>query len=368
MRLVARRSAAALLTAVLSLALTGSAVAASGARSSGQAGPARTKDPAGTTNPGWGWAVVRNPAASYTLPSTDGADSSGQHPAYVRLSAGHSDVTFPGISNGFQGVPIVTALSAKARTCNVDDWSSVGAPEVLVSCVRLDGTLVDTAFSVNLALHGDVSTRIAYLYASCGSDGCNIGPSYNPSGMANTAQRTAAGSYVVGLPDMSGGTGNVQISAVSILSIACRATSFDTSTSTLLIGIECRDQTGALAESGFTLEYTQGRGLTGVTGRKAAFLLATRPKISSYHPAAGLWFSSAGTAPTVARSGIGSYVITLAGMPKGGSAQVTPYLSGKARCNLTSIRDTGTPQRIGVHCYSPSGAAKDTRFSLTYTH
>ena len=109
-------------------------------------------------------------------------------------------------------------------------------------------------------------------------------------------------------------------------------------------------------------------GLTGVAGRKAAHLLATRPGATSYHPAAGLWFSSAGSVPTVTRSGHGNYLVVLPGMPGGGSAQVTPFGAGQARCTLTGVSTAGTPQRIGVRCYDPDGTAADSKFSLTYTH
>ena len=363
MRLIVRHTMTVASAVVLSVVL-GSAVAAGTGSLS-----VRTPGPAGGIDPGWGWAVVRHPGLQhYTLASADGADSAGKHPTYHRDGLGESVVTFPGVSNGFDGVPVVTALSSQGRACTVTDWQSVGAVRVFVRCFRADGALADTPFATNMVLHGDASSNLAYVYASCSGSGCSIGVSYDPSPTVVAVQRMATGSYEVTLPGMATGTGNVQVSAQAGSPLACRVTGLGSSAGARVVDVACRDGLGAPTDSGFLLVYVRGRGITGVTGRKAASLLATRPGAGSYHPRAGLWFSSAGSVPTIRRSGQGTYLVTLPGMPGGGSAEVTPYGSGQAQCALTSLPASGMPQHIGVRCNKPDGTAADSGFSLTYTH
>jgi hypothetical protein len=355
------------------LGLTGVVLASLGSSSLAAAMSSPSTSPTGTAARGWGWGVVRQPqTASYPLSNTDGRDSAAATPTYQRESVGHSVVTFPGISNGFIGVPVVTPFATTSRQCAIVDWQSIASgsyqPNVIVDCFRADGQLADTRFSLNFVIHGDVGPNIAYLYTFCGTTGCSTTVSHNPTGGTNTVQRSGVGTYMVALPGMATGVGNVQLSAQSSTPLACRATSLSIAGSELDLGVTCRDLSGGLADGGFLLDYARGVGLTGDAGRKAAFLLATRPAASSYHPAASFRFSSAGTVPTITRSGPGTYLITLPGMPAGGSAQVTPYGLGSARCTLTSIRPSGTPQRIGVRCSKPDGTAINSKFSLTYTH
>ena len=108
-------------------------------------------------------------------------------------------------------------------------------------------------------------------------------------------------------------------------------------------------------------------GLKGVPAEPAAYLWANKPAAASYHPASAFRDSSAGIAPSVTRSGVGAYLVRLPGMPLGGSAQVTAYGRGRSECQLSSIRKTDKPQRIGVLCFKPDGDPVDSRFYLTFT-
>ena len=292
----------------------------------------------------------------------------GQAPTYERLSPGRSVVSFPGVSAGYEGVPIVTALASTGRACVVNDWVSIGDVSVLVSCFRADGAAADTPFSTNILMHGDLSRGIAYVYAFCGNDPCSIGPDFDSKGGLVEAHRVGTGVFSVKVPGMANAVGNVQVSAQANSHISCRATNLGRSGDAKVVGIACRDRMGALIDTGFLFAFTSGRGLTGVPGRKAAFLLAGKPKARSYRPGTGLWFSSAGTDPIVARNEVGTYLVTLPHMPRGGSAELTPIGEGRARCTLTRIRIDGAPQRIGVRCQLPNGDPADTKFSLSYTH
>ena len=71
-------------------------------------------------------------------------------------------------------------------------------------------------------------------------------------------------------------------------------------------------------------------------------------------------------APHVTRSGVGRYLVTLPGMPKGGAAHVTAYGTGASFCALSSIRTAGTPEQVGVRCFKPNGDPVDSEFGLSY--
>ena len=97
----------------------------------------------------------------------------------------------------------------------------------------------------------------------------------------------------------------------------------------------CRDRTGAPVASDSTLLFLRSLGPEGFAGGPAAYLDANRPSAAAYTPA-------------------------------GGAATVTAERSSAVTCQLSSIA-TATPQTIGVRCFTPAGAAADSRFTLAYT-
>jgi hypothetical protein len=114
---------------VVRVGLAGVVLASLGSSSLAAAMSSPSTSPTVTIARTWGWAVVRQPqTASYPLSNTDGRDSAGATPTYQRESVGHSTITFPGISNGYIGVPVVTALAKGNRQCAIVDWVSTTAP------------------------------------------------------------------------------------------------------------------------------------------------------------------------------------------------------------------------------------------------
>jgi hypothetical protein len=97
-----------------------------------------------------------------------------------------------------------------------------------------------------------------------------------------------------------------------------------------------------------------------------AYFTADQPATGSYVPDADLRYSSANKLPHVNRSSKGVYVGTLRGMPAGGAALASGFGPTAARCQISSIRTSGTPQKVGVRCFRPSGAPADTQFELSY--
>ena len=248
------------------------------------------------------------------------------------------------------------------------DWESVGHARVFIRCFRADGALADTPFATNFVLHGDASPGIAYVYGSCSTLGCTIGLAFDPTPDPVTVERNGTGSYVVGLPGMAGGVGNVQVSAQSGSLFACRATGLSSSGGARVVDVECRDGTGALSDSGFLLVYTKQMGLTGVRRSQGCSSTGDEAGSDLLPPCGGSLVLVGWQHP----DGHPQRAWHLPGgaprMPGGGSAQVTPFGAGKARCTLTGVSSTGTPQRIGVRCYDPNGTAADSKFSLAYTH
>ena len=132
------------------------------------------------------------------------------------------------------------------------------------------------------------------------------------------------------------------------------------------MNVQCRNLSGAKADAQFVLFFGQDQGLKGSGHVPVAYLDANQPTTASYAPDPLRRFSSVGMAPHVTRSGVGRYVVTLPGMPKGGAAQVTPYGPGTSFCVLSSIRTVGTPEQVGVGCFKLNGDRVDTEFGLSY--
>jgi hypothetical protein len=114
--------------------------------------------------------------------------------------------------------------------------------------------------------------------------------------------------------------------------------------------------------------FMKGLGLKGIKRKHVAYVVARRPQSASYVPGAISTYNSAGGTNRVRRLGTGSYEVTLAGMPLGGAAQVTPMIeSARHVCSVASIERSAPPQRVRVRCFDGAGVPADVRFSLSYT-
>ena len=282
---------------------------------------------------------------------------------------------FNEIGNGFYPIGVVTAISAGARTCMIDDngGSSVGGdPLLYIDCFDRNGQAADARYVANIVLGGDGPTgTLAYAWADQESTpdyATDDGYSYTSSGAGPiTVHRSGTGTYEVTMPGMGRRGGNAQVSAAKGGPPAlCKVVALIRDGSDEIVRVHCRDVAGQLVDADFMIVFTHRVGLTGVH-RPAAYLLADRPTSGSYVPQAKFRYSSAGTKPKVKRSAEGRYRVTLPGMPLGGSAQVTAYGAGSAICQVTSIRKDRLPQRIGVACFDPGGDRTDSRFMLSYT-
>jgi len=325
----------------------------------------------------WGWLVARQPSTFAYVPAPpDQGNSGGNGDRVERVQLGDYYAIFDRIGNGSYPIGMVTALSAGARSCMIDDsfGKDVGGdPALEIDCFDKNGQPADARFVANIVLGGDGPTgTLGYTWADQEAT-ADYTPdpyySYLSSGAGPmSVHRDSIGSYQVTMPGLGRLGGNVQVVAAKGGPAArCKVLALVRNGSDELVRVRCRDVPGQLVDADFMVIFTDRVGLTGVPKRKAAYLLANRPAAASYQPIARYRYSSMGTIPTVTRTAVGRYRVTLPGMPQGGSAQVTAYGPGVSICQVTSIRTNGLPQRIEVACFDPNGAGVDSKFMLTYT-
>ncbi len=346
----------------------------------GQPGSAdiRSAGPQAVASDIWGYGVVRDGTSSYTLPGKDGKNSAGTTNTVTRFGVGKYAVYLPSLEIGAlnAGTALTTTLTPDANhLCLIEDfgWHSPDPAEIDVQCYDRSGTPADVPFSATLLDSQTLTGKSAYLWANDATNTSTYIPDpsyqYNSTGATNTIDRITKGEYRVHLPGLATERGNVQVSgrftAPAGKPAICRVGSWGPSAADLTVIVGCRNLAGAKADAEFDLFFGQGQGLKGPGVGPIAYLDANRPTTASYAPDPLRRFSSAGMASHISRTGIGRYLVTLPGMPTGGSAQVTTYVRGTSHCVLSSIATSGT-QRIGVRCFKPNGDRVDSEFGLTY--
>lgn len=341
--------------------------------------PAAAEDPSLAITPAavvvhWGYVVGRNPrTTSLYTPGPKDQGHVGNAPATIqRQSAGRYFVTFPGL--GSSGIDWHVTPLESARYCVTWDSGTMngGADEYLIArCYTRSDIPADTKFSANF-LESSAAGKVAYGAATDTTPSSQYLPSrqYDSAGGTITATNHAtAGSSTIRMPNLHPAGGNVQVTSTD-QGATCRALGWGpvgTGGADLSIDVQCRNLAGAQSWIGYEVTFTQGVGLQGVSGRPAAYLFSNlKQPPANYHPPAQFRFSTAHLSSIVNRTGLGTYAVTLPGMPAGGAAQVTAFGAGKARCNLASIRTVGTPQQIGVRCMNVAGNPADSQFTLSY--
>jgi hypothetical protein len=286
----------------------------------------------------------------------------------TRLQLGVWNVTMGDLAS--QGVTHASALSTTARNCTVEDWGPLLADEVLtVDCFDRHGNRADAMFVVSYLSTAVTSGKLAYAWANDATSpsyALTRSNSFNSTGNVNSVQRDGTGNYRVFFPDFTQNRGTVLVSKQAFQAGSCRAVNWSTQQAAMVVRVKCYDVSGVPEDSKYFISFMQGLSIKGVGGTHTAYLWANHPTTASYHSDAAFRFSTAGSASTVTRSGVGRYLVDLPGMPTGGAALVTPTGNGKAHCNVSSIRFFGTPQHIGVRCFKRNGDPVDAPFALSY--
>jgi hypothetical protein len=331
----------------------------------------------------WAWIVVRHPKSDQPLSPKDRGNSSGGVNTFVRIfdSPGWYGVILPGVQpdGGETANVLVSALGKDPKLCvshQVQYFSDEAQLQVL--CYSKNGVPADSGFVVNWLAASGTGGRLGYATdfsptSNCGTPQdryASLGGSISSCPLAGQRARVV-------VPKLGSYKGTVQVSARATLALNDETGAGFCGLAAMGPGggiggdqwldAQCFEPDGgAEIYRTFTVWFMQGLGMKGIVRKNVAYLLAHKPKASSYVPEVNHRFSSAGKAGRVSRSGTGRYVVTLPGMPLGGSAQVTPFGSGVRHCVISGIRTGKLPQRVGVRCFNATGAPADSRFMLAY--
>lgn len=319
----------------------------------------------------WGWVTVRSPGTSnYTPAAIDRGNSEGRTNLVKRLGVGHWKITFNGIGDD-GGIAHVTPIGTTARICSIEGWGrGSGTKETVnVDCFRMsDGSRADTMFSVTWFMTNIDAGPFAYLFAYGDVAEQDADPqySYNSTFGINHISRTGTGEYTVtlgGLSPTTGGHPQVTVRTSPFTpGVTCNINGWVGAS----INVTCRNRIGLPRNSEFTLSFTDQQGLKGHNTAKVAYLWADQPSSASYVPMGFYRYSSASQTSRITRQSQGRYTVKLNGMPKGGAVQVVAYGADPVRCQLASIRTSGTPQLVKVRCYELGNAPIDYQFNLSY--
>lgn len=198
--------------------------------------------------------------------------------------------------------------------------------------------------------------------------------SYTPSGTyqynssapfqtVNTISHTGTGSYTVYLPGLGSPSGTVLVNAYGFTTNSCKVASWGPSGTSQAISVRCFTVGGQLADTQFTLSYTNWIG----GGSDIGYVWANQPTSASYTPATNYQGNSSGAVNTITRSGTGWYQVRLPNLGQSaGHVQVTAYGYGSERCKVTGWGPSGADQLVGVRCFTATGSPVDTLFTLTY--
>jgi hypothetical protein len=106
--------------------------------------------------------------------------------------------------------------------------------------------------------------------------------------------------------------------------------------------------------------------LTG--GPRWAYVWANQPTSSSYTPSTQYQRNSSGAKSTISRTGTGAYTVKFTNLSGGnGIVNVTAYDSSTNMCKVSSWTTNGSNREAGVRCFTNTGAATDSMFTVSYT-
>jgi hypothetical protein len=215
------------------------------------------KVPSQTTAVAYAWA--NNPTSASYMPDTRFSyNPAGGAITATRQSTGAYTMTWSGLGNlGFgSGHPHVTAYDSSNKRCEISSWE---AGEVSVYCFDSSGNRADSRYSVLFLRPQPTDDGLAY-----GKVGYDVvtatyrarpGYSFNPSGGAVTATRSAAGVYAVNFAGFSGvglGGGHVHVNGSDGSSdVRCAVISWSSET----VNVRCSDWGGASYDTEFTVLF-----------------------------------------------------------------------------------------------------------------
>ncbi len=340
----------------------------------------------------WAWVTVRNATGDSLVSGPVDAGSWNSGGAGIhRIETGHYQVTFYGAQDAGSGasVALVSPMGSSPRTCAAVGWERVTSSEVVeVKCQTLGGTPMDSRFIVHWLAASGTGGRLAYAFNwSPTSSGGSPDEVYDSSGgpiVVHPDHQTAqlrfgdqgvdGGIAIVSATDGDravSGSFPTSCSLVRLTTVLDPHNSGNPNDDTLdkYADVKCWETDGkANIYHQHVVVFMKGLGLKGVVRSRVAYLWARKPTTGTYRPSSLDRYSSSGGRITVRRLGTGRYVVTFAGMPKGGGAQVTAVSGAERReCTIAGITTIASPARVKVSCFDGSGKPTDTRFTLAFT-
>jgi hypothetical protein len=190
----------------------------------------------------------------------------------------------------------------------------------------------------------------------------------NSAGLTNTVTRTSTGSYIVTFPGLarSRNAGTVNVTAYGELRTTyCNNAGWGPNAAGGVdVVVLCTDTNGNAADAQFNATYA----LPAASG-KLGYLWADQPTAGFYTPNRHAQFNTTGAANTVNRVGTGNYIVRLPGLgAAAGTVKVTSFGAIPNRCKVASWGPDGPDQVVRVFCYSATGLAADSLFTMTYAN
>jgi len=320
---------------------------------------------------GYVWADQENapaysPHAGYQYNSTGGTNT------IVRNAAGDYTVTFPGLGVN-AGTVNVTGYATNNR-CKVEEWEAVagGALEVDVQCSTPAGIGQNTKFTASFQRPAAGAGPRGYVWSNVADPPAEYSPhaayQFNSTGATNTVTKTGPGAYNVKLAGLGGPGGHVQVTAYGSTTQQCKVENWNPSGPDQVVVVRCFTPAGVAADSRFTMTYVKDTRLISGAPAPHAYLWASSAINPAYTPNVAYQHSSSGSDATIAKTGVGTYEVTLpgAGSPAGGHVEVTSYGPGDQHCNVNSWNSVGGDEKVQVRCYDSIGASSDSRFTLAF--
>jgi hypothetical protein len=306
---------------------------------------------------------------------TDGGRIDFNFDAMADAMTGPLSVT-PATANAVvSGAPIVLTATATDATTTVN-WTLTGpgslslrsgptttytppenGPIGLATVTATAGALTATS-SITVSQPAKRSV-VAYAWADQSSM-ANYTPaaaySYNASGGAISAGRTAAGTYTMTFEGLSLIAGDVQVSTFGS-SERCSVTSWSGTT----VNVSCVNASGVATDARYMLAVTLPNTYSGAN--VVAYAWANDESDSGYTPNPTYSYNAAGGIITAQRFGSGRYAMTFGGQSLANGTALVSAQGSDRHCTVHTL-GSASASTVGVRCYDAAGNLADSRYTV----
>jgi hypothetical protein len=330
----------------------------------------------------WGWVNVTTTVMGvYTPAAANRGNSTGLKNIVDHYAVGSYRFTFRGLGDP-SGTVHVSGIGRGDRYCGIGAWASSGTKEIVdIECYKPNEQHGNAMFTVSFLATNQATRPLGYLWAEHPSDNYDATDAYayNNVSWPNHVTKNGPGSWAVSFPGLGVSGGDVQVTPVfggvalsggpqpAWVAIGdCTVAGWGPNGPDESVDIRCYSPNGSPSDLQFTVVFVARQALKGPGSGHAAYLWAGLPTAASYTPDSHYRYSHPAGASHVTRQGVGRYTVTLDAMGPGGTVKVTAYGASATRCTVASIRASGSPQRVGVRCFTLAGAPANSAFSLAY--